>query len=148
MSITTDTDAKQAAAEQAEPINMLINVSDIDESADSWDDISDEQIRQEITQSLDVISSERQYEGLIRDLAVTMWRSDPPRAPMGALVFETERAAVENGYWPNSMNKWEVEEILFELDIPTDVYNEAWEVVSMGVSDKMNPREEKDPNRV
>jgi len=124
-------------------LSALIGPSDVEETADSWDDISDEELRAEIRECLTVANQERQYEGCIRDLAVTMWRNGLPRVSMDDMAFDDPETAVEKGYWPNSMDKWTCEEILFERDIPTDVRQEAWEVVSAAIADKLNPRVEK-----
>lgn len=136
-------EAYSEAYETAYSLPELIGPSDIDDTADTWGDITDEQIESEIAECLDVVHTESQYEGLIRDLAVTLWRDSLPRVSMDHLVFDDKAEAVRNGYWPNRMNKWDCEEILFERDIPSDVRDEAYEVVSAGVADKLDPRADK-----
>lgn len=136
-------EAYAEAFDAAHELSDLIDPSDVLEGADHWSDISDERLTQEVNECLTVARSENQHNGAVRDLAVTIWRGDLPRAPMDDLAFDDKETAVENGYWPNSMNKWDCEEILFEADIPADVMQEAWETVSAGIADKTHPRRSK-----
>lgn len=137
-------EAYSEAYENALSLSDLISPSDVIEGADRWRDISDERLDGEVAECLTHVRSEGQYSGIVRDLAVKTWMGDLPRAPMEDLAFDDKRTAVENGYWPNSMNKWECEEILFEMEIPPMVRDEAWEVVSRGVGDKLHPGRAKD----
>jgi hypothetical protein len=137
-------DANRTAYEEghshAHTLSSLIDPSDVIEGADRWSDISDERLTQEVGESVEVIMSENQLEGVVRELAVTLWRDDLPRVSMDDMAFESKEKAVKEGYWPNSMDKWGCKEILFEQTIPSDVYRESQEVVEMGIIDKMHPK--------
>lgn len=137
-------EAYEQAYEEAHSLPSLINPSDVTGfDGDSWGEMDNDLIRREIGESLSVIRSERQYDGLQRDLAITLWRDSLPRVPLSDMSFETQEECVENGYWPHRMNKWEIEELLFEQDIPNQCMNEAWEIISRGIADKMNPNRDK-----
>jgi len=136
-------DAYSEAYENSYSLPDLISPSDVDGTADSLDDISDRQLEQEISKSLTFVNQERKYDGLIRDLAVSLWRDTLPRVAMRDMVFESKAEAVKNGYYPNKMTYVECEEILYEMDIPTDILNEARQAVMAGVADKLHPRREK-----
>lgn len=144
MSATTRQEARQEAQEATDSFDRLINPTDIDQSADEWSDIDEQELEQEAITSVEIIRSEKQtpFDGFARDLALKLTKEALTRAPMEHLTFETKRKAVTAGYWPHSMNKWELEELIHEnyeegklSRIYRECYQEAWDTVSAGIID-------------
>lgn len=140
----TKSEARKLAKENATPLNELIRPSDVQEGADSWEEIDDETIEHECFESASIILSERQEpaHSIAHDLALTLWAKDLPRAPMEDLVFTTKEKAVREGYWPNKMDKWHLREILEEMYQSEEYYwyyEEAREVVESGIVEGMKP---------
>jgi len=130
---------------EAYPIGDLIDPSDVSDDADQWSDVSDRDMEHEVARATEVIRSEGHYDGIARDLAVTMWIGDMVRAPMSDLAYEDRREAVSAGYWPYDMDKWEVREIVSEQfdrhDVTyRDAYDAAYEVITAAYVDKFDPR--------
>lgn len=147
-------DAYLEAYEAAEyDLTELISPDDVEEGSESWDDIDEDTLADEVSECVTVMSTEGQLDGIRNDLAVKIHRESLTRAPMDDLVFDTMREAVRNGYWPHTMNKWECEEHIQEIGLDEidefhDSRNEADEAVyHFGAYDKMHPFKEKDPDR-
>jgi len=144
----TRTEAREKAREAATPLNKPIQPSDIDDSANSWDDIEMETLENECVRSAEIILAEEQmpFAGICHDLAMTSWTESMPRISMSHLDYEDmETAVVEANVWPNEMNKWEIREILEENYRSNDdmsviyheCYNDAYDVVLDGIVDGM-----------
>lgn len=142
---------KSAYDETKYDLTDLIRPDDVKDGADSWDDISDETLDEECHESVSVMMSEGQLAGIEDELAFGIWLNSLTRAPLEDLVFDTDKEAIENGYWPNHTNKWDAEEMLRERGIeqcPIGIRDESREVVSAGAFDKLHPRREKDASRL
>jgi len=138
-------DAYDDVHESAYPIHDLIGPSDVSDDATSWSDVSDRDMDREVSRATEVVRSEGQYSGIARDLAVTVWIADLPRAPMSDLAFEDRREAVANGYWPYDMDIVEVREIVSEQFDRHDMqyrgaHEEAYGVITAAYADKLDPR--------
>lgn len=142
--------AKRQAKEAVEhSLDGLINPSDLQENAETWDDIPEDVIKQECYEGAEIMLMENQqpWHSLVHDLAIQEWFRDMPRISMDHLATDDKELVVtEYGYWPNSMSKWEVYEILLEHTngdtsaIPTDVVNEAVEAVEQGIVEGLRPQ--------
>lgn len=150
----THDEAAKRAKDYATPLNELIRPSHLVDEADSWEDIPEEMINQEVNKSVDVILSEignhHQLKDVIHTRALTVHKADMDRAPMKHLKFDTKRAAVENGYWPHNCSHHEVFGYLQEAyptceDIPSYDYQRAREAVTQGLMDGMKPHAETEP---
>lgn len=141
---TPKTDAKREAYKKAYPLHHLIRAEDVRDDAESWAEIRDEDIEEEVNESLSVMRSEGQYYYLQKPLAVRLKADDMMRIRMDDLVFDDRHEAVKNGYWPHKMTRQQVFSHLFEDDVTIEsgYYDDAWEVISQGIADKMNPRKE------
>ncbi len=143
----TESEAKAKAKDNATPINDLINPSDIEDNAEEWSDIDDETLEMELVESAEIILSESQqpFDSIVFDLAITFLQDDLTRAPMEDLAFDSMEKAVEKGYWPYSMDKWECREILEEMaqnhNWYWDCHSEAYNVVFGGIVEGMEPEE-------
>ena len=139
--------AYRAVYESNYLITTLIDPEEVDENADSWDDVDDDKLDDELHHAVDVQMSENnQYGGLIKELAIKIWLSEMPRVKLDDLVFETEEKALENEYWPYRVSSMEAESMLHKLvsfdrlDIPNSAFEEASGVVQAAALDKMDPR--------
>lgn len=145
----TPKDAERQAKSAVEyTLDELINPSDAMDGATEWSDIPDERIERECYDSANIMLGEQQqpFYGLVYDLAIQEWYRDMPRINMDHLNIDDKRKAVVSyDYWPMSMSKHEVHEILQEYTdgrhdlIPTDVWAYAWERVENGMVEGMKP---------
>lgn len=145
---TVKKQAKQAAIDQIQySMDELIDPSDIDENADNWEDIDEDTLNMEVGEGIQVMVSENQIPA-IKDLSVVLWRESLPRVPMKDLVFDDMETAVREGYWPNSMNRIEVTEILWEYfpecEHCVDLYNEAEDYLYSAIDAAYHPLKEPD----
>ena len=147
MNELTRSEAKEQAKEAVDSIDSLINSSDIEDNAETWEEIEDEKLEMELFEGATMRLSEQQkpFYNIAVDLAYTMWQNDLPRAPMDHLAFDSKEKAVEKGYWPNSMDKWECREILEEMGENSEsflhYYSEAYDIVVSGMVEGMEPEE-------
>lgn len=142
-------DAIEQAKDHATPLNKLINPSDVNPKADSWDIFrsEDEAIRSECTQCAEVIATEHdEMRNLIQDTAFRLWIDGFRRVSRDVLgdAPDTELIHVYN-IWPNDMDKWEMYEIAHKVyenpnfRIPNDCYDEAREAVITGLVEGTKP---------
>lgn len=135
---------RQDAKAEIEPLSALINPSDVTDNAEEWSDIDTETIRQEASRSVEVIVSENQqpFYDMATDLALEFIKQELPRVPMSDMAFDSMETAVKRGYWPNKMDKYELEELVWENknDCETKLFhiyreceNEAWGIVQEGM---------------
>jgi len=148
--MTTAKEIRDKAADEATPINRLINANDINDEAESWDEVGTDELYDALIESAEVIQSERQspFAWYAHDLTMELTRDALIRAPMGDLSFETHEEAVKAGYWPHKVNNVEIEEYIQELNpdyddtlhhIWTESKQEAWDTVTAGIIDGMQP---------
>jgi hypothetical protein len=128
--------------ERSYKISDLVPVEEVDEDADSWDDVSDDDLDAEIMEALRHAGPAEEHDGLIREYAIALWMSDLPRVSMDDMVFETMEEAVDDFYWPKKMDRYELEDLLWEKD-ETYGYPEAHGVAEAAYIDKFDPRSEK-----
>jgi hypothetical protein len=119
----------------------LIPPEDVDEEAETWEEVSDDDLDQAMMDALDHAGPSERCDGAIRECAVKLYLADLPRAPMRDLAFDSMEKAVENGYWPYKMDHRECEELLWETE-EFPAYNEAYQTAARAYSDMMDPREE------
>jgi hypothetical protein len=135
--------------EEAHSLPEMINCTDIDESAESWDEVSQEDITPEVKQSASVMMDENQFKNRAKPLALHIWIKDLNRASMADLVFDTKAEALKNGYLPSSMSWQSAESKLTEMNnagevnIPNSAWDEAYNVIRAAIVDKLDPNAEK-----
>jgi hypothetical protein len=145
--------AREKAKEAAEPINTLVHPADIDDTAESWTEVDEETLEEELAYSAEIIMSEQQrpFHGIAHDLAMTLWTKDMSRISMEHLEYEDmETAIIKANVWPNQMDKWEIREILEDNYPHNDdmnliyqhCYNDAYDEVFAGIIDGMQPTDE------
>lgn len=149
MNELTRSEVVRQAEEYATPLNKLIAPSDVEENADSWGEVDSETLRREISMSTDIILSERRnhrtIDTLLEDYARQLWCDSFVRVPMKHLATDCQKEAVLWGYWPYSMDKWELSSILEERnDIPTECYDEARDAIVEGLTNGMMPPSHQD----
>lgn len=129
--------AKRAVVEQVKySLDDLIPPSDVEDGAETWDDIDEETLRMEVGESLDHLVSEGALPA-IDDLAIVLWRESLPRVPMDDLVFSDRATAVREGYWPYKMNRTEVTELLWEFADEYEWFHEYQDEAEMQLHDAM-----------
>jgi hypothetical protein len=138
----TKQEATRTAKEYAEPLNKLINPSDIQEDVTSWNDINTDRLNQEVYSSVSVMRSEhRQVRNMIQDRAFRIWTDSLTRVSDDALSADVsdEELIFTYGIWPYKMDKWECYEIchtVFEnpsVRIPQWAYDDAEEEITDGL---------------
>lgn len=125
-------------------LSELIDPSDVQADATTWEQVDEDILRREIHESVEIMLSERQqpFDAMIHDLAVVLWRDSLPRISMDLLDTDSERDALQQGVWPNKVDKWQAREVLEETgEPPQDAYDTAREVVSRGMARGLNPLE-------
>jgi hypothetical protein len=141
-------EAEERAQEYATPISDLIGPEEVYQDADKWEDVPNDKLRREVSQSIDIILGELSWhtplKSVMYERAITCHKENMMRAPMKHLTFETKQEAVANGYWPYKMSHGEVMVNLQETyptieDIPGEDYQEAYECVSNGLYKGMHP---------
>jgi len=138
----TKQEATSMAKEYAEPLNNLIDPSDIQGGVTSWDDINTDRLNQEVYESVSVMRSEhRQVRNMIQDRAFRIWTDSLTRVSNDALSADVsdKELIFTYGVWPYKMNKWECYEIchtVFEdpnVRIPQGYIREAEEEIMDGL---------------
>jgi hypothetical protein len=149
----TESQVKEIAKEAVRyQISDLINPSDIDENAETWEDIDKYTVEKECHESAEIMLKEQQgpFYGMVRDYAIILWRDGMDRINLDSdLVSDgiTERECLTvYGKWPYSMSYFEVYQVLDEYinethihQIPNACYNRAKETVSIGIVNGMLP---------
>jgi hypothetical protein len=133
-------------------MDSLINPSDIEKHAGSWEEVDDEKLDEELRHSVDISMTEGQFEEDIRHLAVIEWLQDMPRVSMDHLTFDTHDKALYEGYWPYRLSHQDavlrLKEHIYhgEVHIGTSAQNKAREIATKALADKYDPRIE-EPRR-
>ena len=144
----TRSEVRTKARNAAEPLDDLIRPSDVDDDAESWDEVDDDALAAELHQATEIIcgESQRPYAGYAHDLAVQLTRDAMLRVPMDVRVYDDRAEAGKHGYWPNRMDRYRVTELIEEhrhggelAPIWVDSHRDAWEVVSEGIFEGMKP---------
>jgi len=144
----TKQEATRTAKEYAEPLNKLINPSDIQGGVNSWHDINTDRLNQEVWESVMVMRSEhRQVRNMIQDRAFRIWTDSLIRVNNDALSEDVsdKELIFTYGIWPYKMDKWDCYEIchtVFEepnVRIPHGYIREAEEEVQSGLFDGTYP---------
>jgi len=145
---TVRSDVRDAAEEATDSLDSLISPSDlIHSNADEWSEVTEDDLTEEIAESVSVMRSEgqRPHAGLAHDLALALCRDSLTRVPLSDLTFDDRQAAVREGYWPYDMNRTEVTERIEETHVSDGTVlwrqceTEAWDAVTAGIHDGLIP---------
>lgn len=141
--IMSRSEAREQAAEIPDPIDTVISPSDVDDSAESWDDIDRDLLDAEIlmvVREMD-IRNNPDYREIAENLALSLLMEEMPRVNMRVLVFRKPKTAVvEEQIWPGQVSVSQAKEWLLEEDaIPSHYLNEAYDEVRLGVMEGMRP---------
>jgi len=141
--------AYQEAYERTDSFRHLIEPSEVLDGASHWSDISMENLDTEAYVSLDHMEYRHKNTDLVDALAYRLWRNSLTRAPLDDLRFDDYESAMQNGYWCNSVDKWECNDMLHERGIDHCEYGhelrqEALQIVEKGMTDAMNPKRGKE----
>lgn len=135
--------------EDAYSLKELIDHTDIDESAESWDEVSQHDIDEEVRKSTEVAMDESQFANKAKRLARSVWVKDLNRASMSDLLFDSEKEALKQGYLPRKMSWREAEDQLAQMinrnetSIPNAAWDESYTVIRAAVVDKLDPNAQK-----
>ena len=144
----TKQEATSMAKEYAEPLNKLINPSDVQGGVNSWHDINTDTLNQEVWESVSIMRSEhREVRNMIQDRAFRIWTDSLTRVSNDALAdnVSNEELIFTYGVWPYKMDKWEAYEIchtVFEkpnVRIPQGYIREAEEEIMDGLYEGTMP---------
>lgn len=144
----TQEETVERAQEYATSLSDLIEPSDVNGSANCWEEIPQETLDMEIYESIDIIMSESSWHSklsaLLYERAVSVYCSDLPRVPMGHLTFDTHKEAIAEGYQPYKCSGAEcrahAQEVFTTVgDLPAGCYEEAYSDVSKGLYNGMQP---------
>jgi len=144
----TKQEATRTAKEYAEPLNKLINPSDIQGGVNSWHDIDTDRLNQEVWESVMIMRSEhRQVRNMIQDRAFRIWTDSLTRVSNDALSEDVsdKELIFTYGIWPYKMDKWDCYEIchtVFEepnVRIPQWAYDDAEEEITNGLYEGTMP---------
>jgi len=144
----TKQEATSMAKEYAEPLNNLIDPSDVQGNANSWDDINTDRLNQEVWESVSIIRSEhRTVRNMIQDRAFRIWTDSLTRVSNDALSADVsdKELIFTYGVWPYKMDKWDCYEIchtVFEdpnVRIPQGYIREAEEEIMDGLYEGTMP---------
>lgn len=132
--------------QNAYSIGELINPSDVDEDASSWEEVDEDKLNHEIHTSIEMSISENQFSSEIQHMAIVEWLDHMPRVKMEDMAFSTHSEAVSEGYWPYKLSyvgaSSEIYDMLEreELTLPHSAREEARHIVQQALGDKYDPR--------
>ena len=138
----TKSEARDQAEEYATPLDQLINPRDVQDDAESWNDIDSDLLDMECWEAAGVIATEHdEIRNLIQDTAFRLWIEGFNRVSESALAEDVPLVELIHvyGIWPNHVDKWEMLEVaekVFESPnyrIPPDIYHDAREYVERGL---------------
>jgi hypothetical protein len=146
----TESQVKEIAKESVEyKISDLIQPSDIDENAETWEDIDRYTVEKECHESAEIMLQETQepFGGMVRDYAIILWRDNMPRVNREHLTTDNDREIlIDMGYWPYDMSYFDVYRELNDYinetsshHIPSTYDRQAKETVSIGIVNGMIP---------
>lgn len=127
-------------------LDQLIDPSEVTEHAETWSDVSEEELEREIHQSVKMNLSESNYDNLVKGMAIYFWLHEMPRVKLEDLVFDSTDEALKNGYWPYNLSVMGAEAKLYDMttsgdiSIPNTARNQAHSIAKSAVADKLDPR--------
>jgi len=143
----TKTETRKRAKEYATSLNKLINPDDVQDDADSWAEVDNQEIERECAESAGIITSEHdEMRHLIKDTAFRLWMESMRRVSRDVLGDAPDRELVRvYGIQPNDMDKYELHDICHAVyeepnaRIPYGYVDEAREVVEDGLMEGTKP---------
>ena len=131
--------------DSVDSLDEVIDPSDVDEESETWSEVPDSEMRQEIAECISVMMSESQYESEAKQLAIQIWSSDLARVKLDDLRYDEPKEAIKNGYQPyktpHEASVAMIEELVNEsvLHVPNTAWDEAYNVIRAAIADKLDP---------
>ena len=131
--------------DSVDSLDEAIGPSDVDEESETWSEVPDSEMRQEIAECISVMMSESQYESEAKQLAIQIWSSDLARVKLDDLRYDEPKEAIKNGYQPyktpHEASVAMIEELVNEsvLHVPNTAWDEAYNVIRAAIADKLDP---------
>jgi hypothetical protein len=129
--ITTMAEAKNYVLNNEDPIDMLINPSDlIHQDIESWDNVDIDRLRDELAGGMGdswTYGINHPYGDLIERIAIERFVEDMQRISMDHLnpeVFRGIEDMVIEGYWPYQTNNKEIRELVYEWKDDIEFFHE------------------------
>ena len=131
--------------DSVDSLDVRVDPSDVDEESETWSEVPDSEMRQEIAECISVMMSESQYESEAKQLAIQIWSSDLARVKLDDLRYDEPKEAIKNGYQPyktpHEASVAMIEELVDEsvLHVPNTAWDEAYNVIRAAIADKLDP---------
>ena len=131
--------------DSVDSLDVRVDPSDVDEESETWSEVPDSEMRQEIAECISVMMSESQYESEAKQLAIQIWSSDLARVKLDDLRYDEPKEAIKNGYQPyktpHEASVAMIEELVNEsvLHVPNTAWDEAYNVIRAAIADKLDP---------
>ena len=131
--------------DSVDSLDAMVDPSDVDEESETWSEVPDSEMRQEIAECISVMMSESQYESEAKQLAIQIWSSDLARVKLDDLRYDEPKEAIKNGYQPyktpHEASVAMIKELVDEsvLHIPNTAWDEAYNVIRAAIADKLDP---------
>ena len=131
--------------DSVDSLDAMVDPSDVDEESETWSEVPDSEMRQEIAECISVMMSESQYESEAKQLAIQIWSSDLARVKLDDLRYDEPKEAIKNGYQPyktpHEASVAMIEELVNEsvLHVPNTAWDEAYNVIRAAIADKLDP---------
>jgi len=131
--------------DSVDSLDVMVDPSDVDEESETWSEVPDSEMRQEIADCISVMMSESQYESQARELAIQIWSNDLARVKLDDLRYDEPKEAIKNGYQPyktpHEASVAMIEELVSEsvLHVPNSAWDEAYNVIRAAIADKLDP---------
>jgi hypothetical protein len=134
-SITTIEEAKEYVLDNEDPIDILINPSNlIHQDIKSWDNVDIDRLRDELAGGMGdswTYGINHPYGDLIESIAIERFIEDIPDVRFKHLVFDNIRDCVKNGYRPygselgnENPNREDMRQIVYEVKDNIDYFHE------------------------
>jgi len=82
--------------DSVDSLDTMVDPSDVDEESETWSEVPDSEMRQEIAECISVMMSESQYESEAKQLAIQIWSSDLARVKLDDLRYDEPKEAIKN----------------------------------------------------
>lgn len=131
--------------DSVDSLDVRVDPSDVDEESETWSEVPDSEMGQEIAECISVMMSESQYESEAKQLAIQIWSSDLARVKLDDLRYDEPKEAIKNGYQPyktpHEASVAMIEELVNEsvLHVPNTAWDEAYNVIRAAIADKLDP---------
>lgn len=131
--------------DSVDSLDAMVDPTDVDEESETWSEVPDSEMRQEIAECISVMMSESQYESEAKQLAIQIWSSDLARVKLDDLRYDEPIEAIKNGYQPyktpHEASVAMIEELVNEsvLHVPNTAWDEAYNVIRAAIADKLDP---------